>query len=359
MNITFLIGNGFDLNLGLNTTYSDFVKYYVTTKAKNENLQAFRTNIEKNEDLWSSAEITMGKYTEEFVPGAGAQFSECQEDFCEQLSIYLKQQEKRIDYEYISQNILGAFSQLDKIASIFPAQTREILQQVYKKHIAENIKFNFINYNYTYTLDRCVAQAKKLQPALGTHIYGTVTYNHSLEVIRHVHGTVDSQMVFGVNDETQITNSQIFECEYGDIYKKAFIKIQANQSYQENTDVKAKNMLDSSQLVCVYGMSIGATDKLWWERICKWLSSNSERHLIIFKHGMPPKSVLQTQYSIEERKCKKEITQYAQLNNTQKEEIENRIHVTDNNIFEKIKNTADKTSFLEKLEEQLALNAST
>ena len=358
MNITFFIGNGFDLNLGLNTTYSDFAKYYIKTEAKNENLQRFRANIETNNKFWSSAELAMGKYTEEFVPGAGAQFSECQEDFCEQLSIYLKQQEKRIDYEYISQNILDAFSQLDKIVSIFPAQRQEILRKIYQKHIAENIKFNFINYNYTYTLDKCVAQAKKLQPILGTHTYGAVTYHHLLGVVRHVHGTVDSQMVFGVNDETQIASSQIFECEYGDIYKGAFIKVQANQSYQENTDVKVKDMLDSSQLVCIYGMSIGATDKLWWERICKWLSSNSERHLIIFKHGMSPKGVLQTQYSIEERKCKKEITQYAQLNNAQKEEIENRIHVTNNNIFEKIENAADKTSILEELEDRLALNAS-
>ena len=32
MNITFLIGNGFDLNLGLATAYSDFVKYYTQKK---------------------------------------------------------------------------------------------------------------------------------------------------------------------------------------------------------------------------------------------------------------------------------------------------------------------------------------
>ena len=28
MNITFLIGNGFDLNLGLKTTYHNFLDYY-------------------------------------------------------------------------------------------------------------------------------------------------------------------------------------------------------------------------------------------------------------------------------------------------------------------------------------------
>lgn len=34
MNITFLIGNGFDLNLGLATACSDFVKFYKETDAE-------------------------------------------------------------------------------------------------------------------------------------------------------------------------------------------------------------------------------------------------------------------------------------------------------------------------------------
>lgn len=34
MNITFLIGNGFDLNLKLNTQYSDFYKYYIKNDPK-------------------------------------------------------------------------------------------------------------------------------------------------------------------------------------------------------------------------------------------------------------------------------------------------------------------------------------
>ncbi len=35
MNITFLIGNGFDLNLGLKTRYTDFYKYYMEHNPNN------------------------------------------------------------------------------------------------------------------------------------------------------------------------------------------------------------------------------------------------------------------------------------------------------------------------------------
>lgn len=41
MNITFLIGNGFDRNLGLDTTYSDFIKVYKNRRLKLRHLKNF------------------------------------------------------------------------------------------------------------------------------------------------------------------------------------------------------------------------------------------------------------------------------------------------------------------------------
>lgn len=90
MNITFLIGNGFDLNLGLATAYSDFVKYYKETDAEKNVLIKFRQDISDNEAHWSAAEIEMGRYTGTFKTGQGEAFSECHTDFCKHLATYLK-----------------------------------------------------------------------------------------------------------------------------------------------------------------------------------------------------------------------------------------------------------------------------
>ena len=98
MNITFLIGNGFDRNLGLDTNYSDFIKVYKKSDVNTQILKDFRTFIDENQELWSSAELAFGIYTREFASGKGAQFSECQDDFCQCLANYLKEQELRIDY---------------------------------------------------------------------------------------------------------------------------------------------------------------------------------------------------------------------------------------------------------------------
>ena len=96
MHITVLIGNGFDRNLGLKTTYSDFVKVYKTLKSSSPHIEAFREHIKSNEEKWSAAEEALGQYTQYFKAGQGIVFSQCQSDFCYHLADYLKQQQERV-----------------------------------------------------------------------------------------------------------------------------------------------------------------------------------------------------------------------------------------------------------------------
>ena len=341
MNITFLVGNGFDRNLGLDTTYSDFVKHYKDNTPQTDALIQFHNYIEDNEDLWSAAELAMGKYTKELNAGAAEAFSECHTDFCEHLSVYLKGQEKRIDYERNIDLILSAFSNINLIASSFPTQERAVIEDIIKKHNGENTIFNFICFNYTRTLDECLRYVDQSQEILGNHKNGTIVHNHRIGTIFHVHGTVEKEMVFGVNDDSQISKLDVFDCEDGDIYKNMLIKSQANASFLENTDNKSLNLLKNSHLIYVYGMSIGDTDKLWWDRICTWLNGSVDRHLIVHKYSMPAKSVVPVKYQIAERKAKHEITKHSALGNSTRANIENRIHITGENLFSKLKDIAN------------------
>ncbi len=345
MNITFLIGNGFDRNLGLNTTYADFVKHYKGTTPKTDTLRKFHEYIKDNEELWSSAEIAMGKYTSNIETGAAEAFAECHTDFCENLAQYLKEQMERIDSEESSENIIKAFSNLNKLIQVFPTQERDILNAIYKNRNTEAITFNFICYNYTDTLDKCVSVVKNNPNSLGSHKYGSQTLNHSISQICHVHGTVDSEMVFGVNDESQISKIDVFDCEDGDLYKNMLIKIQANASYLENTDSKAAQLIQNSHLIYIYGMSIGETDKLWWDRVCTWLSGSNDRHLIVQKYDMPSKTVIQLPYQLAERKARRDIIKYSALDDNKKKNIESRIHITNENIFKDIKDIAKEAGY--------------
>lgn len=345
MNITFLIGNGFDRNLGLATTYSEFVNDYKKIISKTDTIQAFKNYIKSNEDLWSNAEIAIGKYTAELQTGAGEAFSECHTDFCERLAEYLKGQMERMDYSESSEKILHAFSNLNNITQPFPTQEKDTLDAVYSGRKSEPIVFNFICYNYTDTLDQCVSIISDQPNVLGAHKYSGQSKPHSTGEVCHVHGTVDNEMVFGVNDDSQIAKLDVFDCEDGDLYKNILIKKQANASYQENTDEKAARLIRGSHLVYIYGMSIGETDKLWWDRVCTWLSGASDRHLIVQKYDMPAKTVIQVPYQLAERRARRDIIKHSSLDDNKKKNIESRIHITGANIFADIKNIAKEPGY--------------
>ena len=54
MNVTFLIGNGFDLGIGLKTAYSDFYNVYCKSDS-NDSLavKKFKSEIQGNYENWS------------------------------------------------------------------------------------------------------------------------------------------------------------------------------------------------------------------------------------------------------------------------------------------------------------------
>ena len=58
MNITFFIGNGFDINLGLNTKYSSFYPYFIE-HARDDNM--IKKWIDGNEKYWADLEEKFGQ----------------------------------------------------------------------------------------------------------------------------------------------------------------------------------------------------------------------------------------------------------------------------------------------------------
>ncbi len=58
MKVLFLIGNGFDCNIGLRTTYMDFYPYYIM-QFPNDNLAK---TIKNDYRRWSDLELGLGEY---------------------------------------------------------------------------------------------------------------------------------------------------------------------------------------------------------------------------------------------------------------------------------------------------------
>jgi hypothetical protein len=92
MNTVFLIGNGFDINLGLKTRYTDFYKYYNSKESKNESIKLLKNNISNNFNNWSDLEQALGQYTENFT--TSDEFISVFEDLGDNLGDYLIALEK-------------------------------------------------------------------------------------------------------------------------------------------------------------------------------------------------------------------------------------------------------------------------
>lgn len=149
----------------------------------------------------------------------------------------------------------------------------------------------------------------------------------------HVHGTVEHGMVFGVNDESQLERS-VFRDEEPEL-KRVMIKPQFNEDMGESVDTNVKNQLAASNIIYIYGMSIGETDKRWWEEIVRLMSINTTIILIVHSIDVPVIGLNPRDYTRYKRNFRNRFVGFGNnLDEKQKNDIANRIYVTNGNIFD-------------------------
>lgn len=346
MNITFIIGNGFDMNIGLQTSYSAFLKEYKQGKQNDtELIKWFKKEVLSDEELWASAEVAFGRTTEQFSNKkyTAENFYECYEDFCINLAEYLKNQEKRIDDEIIKELATSSFLKaITNWLGGFREAEKETINSIVNK-IGGGFQYNFISFNYTLTLDRCVNPIKNAKGILGTRTFGNTSYGNNIGNIYHVHGYTDKDMVFGVNDESQISDLSIFDGFDGE-YLNQLIKIKTNKMNNQNMDAKVHNLLKNSDLIYIYGMSIGETDKLWWGRICEIMKERKNLQLLIYNYEAPTEELFQLKFRLFVNKERDKFLSFSNLNDADKKLLSERIHFARNNLFKGISDSVSEKS---------------
>ena len=260
MKITFLVGNGFDLNLGLRTSYSQFLDSYLDVNQTNPPpIDSFKQNIADDLDTWASAELAFGEYTSNYSGDEGREdFLVCHSHFKAALGKYLEEQETRLHYEHISGDIRTGF--INGISNLKFGFRTEPSRKIDAALNALDGGFNyqFISFNYTHTLDECVRIAKTYPNSMGQRHINSTNYQNSLGKVYHVHGYTTHDMILAVNDESQIANKDLFKnAEEEDI--APMIKKLANKVNEERTDEIVFEALNSSDFIYIYGMSIPIT----------------------------------------------------------------------------------------------------
>lgn len=276
MNITFLIGNGFDINLGLNTRYTDFYPYYLSHKHDDMIFQA----VEKNYDCWADLELALGQFLSNVTPDQVSEFLNSKAILESDLADHLRLEEQRIDVS--SETVQKNFQKnITEFYNEFSSNDKNEFF-AWKKTINGGIFYQFVSFNYTKALDNIVKSVRCIKQfgshdALSNGI--TKTYDDKLGSVVHLHGTLSSELILGLDNVKQIDNSELQASRELTDY---IIKKTVNEALGEGKTESARQLIYASNYVCVYGMSLGDTDLMWWRCLADWLNEKSSRRLVLY-----------------------------------------------------------------------------
>ena len=284
MNITFLVGNGFDKALGLKTSYSEFYEWYGKQPSDSDVIKRFKEHIQEDINstggkYWSDFELGLGKLTSEFDIENVDSFIECYEDAHEKLIEYLKDESSKSNIDNYDDTTIGNIADglINFYGELMPVEKSEV-DSMFKGNLLYNSRIRFITYNYTNTIDQLVNRLSSSVLKEWNSRDGRRSLSVDKKLI-HLHGTCDFYPITGVNDATQISNKKLLEnLEFSSI----MIKENSNNAIGQNWRDDAVKTINGSDIVCVYGMSLGATDAFWWKTIMNWLSLNIVRKLIVY-----------------------------------------------------------------------------
>lgn len=169
---------------------------------------------------------------------------------------------------------------LEHLRSGSSVNEKEQIRKTIDFYKEEEYLYQCITFNYTKCPDLIWKEISK--EIVGHHKYLANNRNERFDKVLHIHGTLkDNEMLIGVNDESQIENTELLDNEY---LKWVMIKPYLNTAIGQRKTERAKEILDKSGIICLYGLAVGMTDKMWWEYIGEWLKNSMNRLLIIYNY---------------------------------------------------------------------------
>lgn len=337
MNIVYLIGNGFDLRLGLPTRYEDFLEFYkkqppyysdndgAIQKYKND----FFREMEKQEGLgrmqWKDLEIALGEFTSNCGIDIDG-FCDFYVDMNSALKIYLSScndiKPTQEEMDKMREDITYPYLGLNK------KEQKSLGDRIIDRHWYVDV----ITFNYTSSFEALCEDALMIDEA-----YYPTERNSGYPIVyrgvKHVHGMLkdDDNILLGVDNPDQITNGLFKEEE--DV-TNLLIKPQSNGVCGTMVDDDCQRLIAEADLICLFGVSLGPTDQMWWTAVRERYLSNPDVILLYFHYDPSPKQTLQAD-GRPKRKARQHLIDALGLEGAQKA-YEERIFVTINsNMFPK------------------------
>ena len=269
MEITFLVGNGFDLACGLKTRFTDAYEVYVKTDSINDNIQFFKdTLLVDGFKNWADFEMALPKFGEEL--NDFDKFEECVLDFTEFLDDYLQQQQDSINIEDCKSKLGDVMTgYIYTIQNYCLYASKTALTSLNTCEDYSSI-CNFITFNYTNTLEKCLkAVARNIRKGVNSNVY-------SYTIPTHIHSTLGNGIILGLDDENLYKD---IPCYDESILKALVDKLYINSNYSNITN-QALSTLTSSTIVVILGWSMGQSDSFWVNNLKKLFADKPSLQIV-------------------------------------------------------------------------------
>lgn len=257
MKIVYLVGNGFDLRLGFKTSYPDFLDFYKLAQATEEIApwkKLFFERLEEKGKNWSNLELALGEFTADFEQSeAGVQtFRAFYFDLQRDLTYYLKEQGEVSNVSY------GELSKFidDLCRPWIHLRSNKQRQRLLKPSIVESSTYTIeiISFNYTNYFE----EMRNLAASHSSRI--------AEASIHYIHRRLkDRGVLFGLDSTDQITNKYFREHRR---VKEWLVKpLCSKEACEDEVMEVCEEKIKEADLICIFGSSMGATDKTWWRAV--------------------------------------------------------------------------------------------
>lgn len=277
MNVLYIFGNGFDKAQGMHTSYPEFYRYLKGIINKGSPLlQQLMMDINADKELWSDMEEAFGLFTSKIK--TEDDLEKLYFELSDNLQIYLKTEQSAFKPD---KELMTRFQNDFVVTSKYVGATDKNRYDNFVKSVPGGKDISVMTLNYTNTLETLLSLGNVADKNFGNGNY--------LRQIIHVHGKLDDSIIIGVDNESQISNVAF---RNSDNVKDFLIKIQSNLAMKYTRHSVCERLIKDSNLIVLYGVSLGKTDERWWHLIGEQFKSRN--NLCIIQYLYEPKAVMQT-----------------------------------------------------------------
>lgn len=283
MNVVYLIGNGFDLRLGLPTSYPEFWKYYEKQPPvyAPDNAQ-IAESISKYKDIISEKLNEIYKDWKDLEMALGELSTVFRDDVDGLRSFYFDLSASLDEYLLKHDNIEPTQEESDKLFSDVMSPDRYLNhseQEVFGSRVSKDWTVDVITFNYTSTFE---SLSGNTLVEGGPFVGGPLTYFY-YEGVKHIHGVLGrKEILLGVDNVDQIANISFRENES---VTDLMVKPQGNGVLGTSVYGDCHRLISEAHLICIFGLSLGPTDQVWWTAIKERFLANPDVSILYFCYG--------------------------------------------------------------------------